>query len=98
MTRRTAVVTDASSRIGAASARALARAGFTVFCAARRTDRVASSPWRRTSRSTKATTRAGTTRWPPVCGLLVADDLYVASENAVSVYTLDGARLATVAL
>ena len=37
---RTAVVTGASSGIGAASARALAREGFHVVCAARRTDRI----------------------------------------------------------
>ncbi|WP_432477605.1 SDR family NAD(P)-dependent oxidoreductase [Nocardioides sp. GXQ0305] len=40
MDSRTAVVTGASSGIGAASARALAAEGFRVFCAARRTDRV----------------------------------------------------------
>jgi NADP-dependent 3-hydroxy acid dehydrogenase YdfG len=39
-TRPVAVVTGASSGIGAASARALAAAGFQVFCAARRTDRI----------------------------------------------------------
>ena len=39
-TRRTAVVTGASSGIGAASARALAAAGFRVVCAARRRDRI----------------------------------------------------------
>lgn len=39
-TRRTAVVTGASSGIGAASARGLAAQGFHVFCAARRADRV----------------------------------------------------------
>ena len=39
-TRPVAVVTGASSGIGAASARALAAAGFRVFCAARRTDRI----------------------------------------------------------
>ena len=37
---RTAVVTGASSGIGAATARMLAAAGFHVFCAARRTERV----------------------------------------------------------
>jgi NADP-dependent 3-hydroxy acid dehydrogenase YdfG len=41
MSTRTAVVTGASSGIGAATARALAAEGFRVFCAARRTDRVA---------------------------------------------------------
>ncbi|HEX6148338.1 SDR family NAD(P)-dependent oxidoreductase [Nocardioides sp.] len=39
---RTAVVTGASSGIGAASARALAGAGFHVVCAARRSDRIES--------------------------------------------------------
>lgn len=38
--RRTAVVTGASSGIGAATARALAARGFRVVCAARRTERV----------------------------------------------------------
>ncbi len=38
--RRTAVVTGASSGIGAATARHLAAAGYRVFCAARRTERV----------------------------------------------------------
>ena len=40
MTHQTAVVTGASSGIGAATARVLAAAGFHVFCAARRTDRI----------------------------------------------------------
>ena len=40
MTEKHAVVTGASSGIGAASARALAAAGYTVWCAARRVDRV----------------------------------------------------------
>ncbi|WP_067439599.1 SDR family NAD(P)-dependent oxidoreductase [Nocardioides jensenii] len=39
-TRRVAVVTGASSGIGAATARALAAQGFRVVCAARRTDRI----------------------------------------------------------
>jgi NADP-dependent 3-hydroxy acid dehydrogenase YdfG len=39
--RPLAVVTGASSGIGAATARALAAEGFRVFCAARRTDRIA---------------------------------------------------------
>jgi NADP-dependent 3-hydroxy acid dehydrogenase YdfG len=38
--QRTAVVTGASSGIGASTARSLAGAGFHVFCAARRTDRI----------------------------------------------------------
>ena len=40
MTSRLAVVTGASSGIGAATARHLAREGFEVVCAARRTDRI----------------------------------------------------------
>src|SRR3954447_12310314 len=40
MSERTAVVTGASSGIGAATARALAGDGFRVFCAARRQDRI----------------------------------------------------------
>jgi NADP-dependent 3-hydroxy acid dehydrogenase YdfG len=40
MSTRTAVVTGASSGIGAATARALAAAGFHVLCAARRAERV----------------------------------------------------------
>ena len=40
MSDATAVVTGASSGIGAATARQLAAAGFHVFCAARRTDRI----------------------------------------------------------
>jgi len=40
MEQRTAVVTGASSGIGAATARHLAAEGFHVFCAARRSDRV----------------------------------------------------------
>ncbi|CAA9405686.1 MAG: Short-chain dehydrogenase/reductase SDR? [uncultured Nocardioides sp.] len=38
--KKTAVVTGASSGIGAATARALAGEGFTVVCGARRTDRI----------------------------------------------------------
>jgi NADP-dependent 3-hydroxy acid dehydrogenase YdfG len=40
MTNQTAVVTGASSGIGAASARRLAAEGFSVICAARREDRI----------------------------------------------------------
>jgi NADP-dependent 3-hydroxy acid dehydrogenase YdfG len=40
MTQRVAVVTGASSGIGAATARELARQGFRVVCAARRQDRI----------------------------------------------------------
>jgi NADP-dependent 3-hydroxy acid dehydrogenase YdfG len=40
MTRRTAVVTGASSGIGAATARALADEGYAVVCAARRSERI----------------------------------------------------------
>lgn len=40
MSRPIAIVTGASSGIGAASARELARAGFQVYCAARRIDRL----------------------------------------------------------
>ncbi len=42
MSSRIAVVTGASSGIGEATARSLAEAGYRVFCAARRADRIES--------------------------------------------------------
>jgi len=68
METRTAVVTGASSGIGAATARHLAAAGFHVFCAARREDRV----------SALAEEIGGT---PVRCDVTSADDVQALAER-----------------
>lgn len=68
MPMSTAVVTGASSGIGASTARSLAAAGFHVFCAARRTDRV----------EALAAEVGGT---PVVCDITAADDVAALAER-----------------
>ena len=68
MSTRTAVVTGASSGIGAATARHLAAEGFHVFCAARREDRVAAL----------AEEISGT---PVRCDVTVPDDVVALAER-----------------
>lgn len=84
---RTAVVTGASSGIGAATARALARAGFHVYCAARRADRI--GPLAREIGGTAVT--CDVTERDSVDGLAdaVGDTLHVLVNNAGGAFGAD---------
>ncbi len=85
--QRTAVVTGASSGIGAATARALAGAGYRVVCAARRTDRIQALA----TEIGGVAVECDVTSVPSVAGLAeaVGDTLHVLVNNAGGAFGAD---------